>query len=155
MRSAAIVALLLCLSACGKDGTQAPASKFAARAYRVTATTVAARPLVYAVDGVGSLEAYQVVTVPARVEGVLERLEFDEGSRVTPDTVLAVVDERRYSLVVDQAKAALREAQAAAKQAEAAIASAAARTARVKAELDEAQSNLARWTALRDRKSVV
>ena len=148
-RSAGLALVLLCAAACGKDGPAAPPPKPAARAYRVTATKVESRPLVYAVEAIGSLDPLQVVTVPARVEGALDRLDFDVGSVVTPETVLAVVDERRYSLVVAQAKAAVEEAEASARATEAAMASAAARTARVTAELDEARSNLARWTALR------
>jgi multidrug efflux system membrane fusion protein len=143
-------AAVLAAAACGREGAQpAGPSKMAPRAYRVTATVVAARPLVYSVDAVGSLEAYQVVTVPARVEGALDRLDFDVGTKVTPDFVLAVIDERRYALKVDQAKAAVEEAQAAAREAEAAAASATARTTRVTTELEEARANFARYTALR------
>lgn len=149
-RAVVLIVLLAASAACGKDATpHVGSSKTAPRAYRVTAMTVAARPLVYSVDAVGSLEAYQVVTVPARVEGALDRLEFDVGTKVTPESVLAVIDERRYSLLVDQAKAAVEEAQAAAREADASVASAAARTARVTAELEEARANLDRWTALR------
>jgi membrane fusion protein (multidrug efflux system) len=147
--SAAAVLLAVALAACSKGDAPAAPAVAASRAYRVTVAAVEPKPLVYSVNAVGSLEARQVVTVPARVEGMLDRLDFDEGSAVTPETVLAVIDERRYSLVVDLAKAAVREAEATAKQSDAAVASAAARTARVNAELEEARANLARWTALR------
>lgn len=149
-RVPALVLVLVALAgACAKPAAPAAPSRQGARSFRVTAAAVEARPLAYSVDGVGSLEAYQVVTVPARVEGTLDRLDFDEGTAVTPETVLAVVDERRHALEVERAKAAVREAEAAARQAEAGVASAAARTARVRATLDEAQSNLERWSALR------
>src|SRR6185295_12465053 len=87
------------------------------RSYRVSTTPVAAQSMTYSVDAIGSLEAFQVVVVPARVEGALDKLEFDVGSTVTPDTVLAVVDEKRYSLVVAQTQTAVVEAEAATKQA--------------------------------------
>jgi len=149
-RALATAAVLAAAAACGGEGAQqAGPSKMAPRAYRVTAAVVAARPFVYSVDAVGSLEAYQVVTVPARVEGALDRLDFDVGTKVTPDFVLAVIDERRYALKVDQAKAAVEEAQAAAHEADAAAASATARTTRVTTELEEARANFARYTALR------
>jgi len=143
----AMLVLSLAICGCAKQG-DAPPTKTAARAYRVTTTPVATRPITYAVEAIGSLEAFQVVVVPARTEGALDKLDFDVGSAVTPDTVLAVVDERRYSLVVLQADAAVVEAEAAAKQAEAAAASAAARTARAKAQLEDADADLARWKAL-------
>jgi len=144
-----VVKLVLLLAASAGCSKSEPAlAPKAGRAYRVSTTTVTARPMTYSVDAIGSLEARQVVVVPARVEGALDKLDFDVGSVVTPDTVLAVVDERRYSLVVLLAKAAVAESESAAKQAEAAVASAAARTARAKAQLDEADADLARWKAL-------
>jgi membrane fusion protein, multidrug efflux system len=144
-----VLCVVAALAACGRASPGGPSMKHVARAYRVTAVTLASGPLVYSVDAVGALEAHQVVTVPARVEGALDRLDFDEGAAVTPQTVLAVIDERRYSLLVAQAQAAVTQAEAEAKQSEASAASAAARTARVQAELDEAESNLARWKGLR------
>jgi membrane fusion protein, multidrug efflux system len=147
---AALVALVVV--ACGKaSGASGPAGKPPPRAYRVTTVPVAARPLTYAVDALGSLEAFQVVTVPARVEGTLGRLAFDEGTAVTPETELARIDERRYALGVDHARAALAESEAAAEEAKASATKSAAQTARVRAELDEAQANLARVTALREK----
>jgi multidrug efflux system membrane fusion protein len=143
-----IASLLLSVAVVGCSKSESVAPPKSGRAYRVSTTTVAARPMVYSVDAIGSLEALQVVVVPARVEGALDRLDFDVGSVVTTDTVLAVVDERRYSLVVLLAKAAVAESESAAKQAEAAAASAAARTARAKAQLDDAEADLARWKAL-------
>ncbi len=147
--SAAVLALCaLAVAGCSKD--DAPAAQQAgARAYRVTAVTVAARPLTYAVEAIGSLEAYQVVTVPARVEGTIEKLSFDEGTPVTPDTVLCIVDERRHTLLLDQAKGALAQAEAAVEQAKAGESRAAAQVARARAEFDEAQADAARWKALR------
>lgn len=144
--------LVAALAACGRDGPAAGApAKPPARAYRVTTTVVAARPMTYAVEALGSLEAFQVVTVPARVEGTLGPLHFDEGSAVTPDTVLVVVDERRYALAVEHARAALAEAQGAAEEAAAAASKSAAQSARVRAELEEAQASHARVTALREK----
>jgi multidrug efflux system membrane fusion protein len=149
--AALALAALPLAGGCSKPAAPGGPPRQGARAYRVTAATVEAKPLTYSVEGVGSLEAYQVVTVPARVAGTLDRLDFDEGSAVTPETVLAVIDERRHQLEVERAKAAVREAEAAARQAQAGAASAAARTARVQATLDEARSNLTRWTALREK----
>jgi len=141
--------LLGLLVGCSKsEPTLAPKT---GRAFRVTTTAVTAQPITYSVDAIGSLEPLQVVVVPARVEGALDRLDFDVGSVVTPDTVLAVVDERRYSLVVLVAKAAVAEAEAAAKQAEAAAASAAARTTRSKAQLENAGLDYDRWKALQEK----
>jgi multidrug efflux system membrane fusion protein len=149
IRAFATALVLAATAACGQGTQPSGPSKTAPRAYRVTAQTVAARPFIYSVDAVGALEAYQVVTVPARVEGALDRVEFDVGSTVTPESVLVVIDERRYALRADQAKAAVEEAQAAAGEADAALSSAVARTARVTTELQEARANHSRYKALR------
>jgi multidrug efflux system membrane fusion protein len=115
-----------------------------ARAFRVGVTPVATRPLSYAVEAVGSLEAYDVVSVPARVPGVLESLDFDEGDAVGTDKVLAVVDGQRYVLELEQAAASLGKA-------EATVESAKARTGQAEAVLKEAESNLARRKGLREK----
>lgn len=153
-RGALVLAVLAALAAGAcRESKVATSGKGAggSRAFRVTAGAVAARPLTYAVDAIGSLEAYQVVAVPARVEGTLERLAFDVGAKVTPETVLAVIDERRHALWLEQAQSALAEARAAADEAKAAVSKAAAQTARVRAELEEATSSLARWRGLREK----
>jgi multidrug efflux system membrane fusion protein len=141
-------ALLLALSAaaaaasCG-DG-KPPEAPRGPRAYRVAVRTVATRPLSYAVESVGTLEAYDVVTVPARVAGTLESVDFDAGDSVTPDRVLAVVDGRRYALESEQARAALGRSQAA-------VESAKARTGQARAALEEAETALARRRGLREK----
>ncbi len=132
-------------SACGpKDATPAaPAAGAAnARAYRVSVQPVESRPLSYAVEAVGTLEAYDVLAVPARVAGVLESLSFDEGDSVARDQQLAVVDGKRYGIQLDQQKAALGRV-------EAAVESARARTGQAAAALKEAETALERHRGLR------
>ena len=82
-----LLALAASGSACGPKEAAAPA-KGPPRAYRVSVARVETRELSYAIEAVGTLEAYDVVTVPARVEGTLESLSFDEGDPVTTDQVL-------------------------------------------------------------------
>jgi multidrug efflux system membrane fusion protein len=108
----------------------------------VTALAVSTQPLAYRIEAVGSLEARETVVVPARVEGTLEALSFEEGQEVAPETVLAVVDGERYALEGERAEAG-------AAQADAALASARAQTAWERAALEEAEAILARRKALR------
>ncbi len=128
------------------------------RAYRVTTTVVAARPLAYEVAAVGSLEAYDVVPVSARVEGTLSALAFDEGAEVSPETVLAEIDRGRFALDVRAAEADIARQEAAVARAqlqviaaEPAIARMRAQTARAQAALAEAKANLARRAELHQR----
>jgi membrane fusion protein, multidrug efflux system len=132
--------LLLLLAAC-EDGKSA-AARARPPALRVTAMAVEERPLAYRIESVGSIEARETVLVPARVEGTLEALAFEEGQAVGPETVLAVIDAERFALEVERAKAALAES-------EATLVRAKAQSAGDRAAQEEAEGNLARRKALR------
>ena len=158
----AAFAALATLVACGEPTAAAPKAR-PTRSAPVGVATLASRDLAYVVEGTGSLEAYQVVTVPARVDGVVEALGFDEGSLVETTTELAVVDRSRRLLAqteaeraVALAKAAVATAAAAVPRAEAAVARAAAGVERAVAlesaastDLREGQEMLARREELR------
>ena len=135
-------ALLLLLPACGKGGSDAAPPARRARLVPVTTTTVKAGPLTYEVVAIGSLEAYQTVTVPARVAGPLEKLTLEEGQAVKPTDVLAVIDGERRALAVAQVEAMITKNVASAERA-------AAQTRSAQASLSEAQANLARRATLR------
>ncbi|MCI0587115.1 MAG: efflux RND transporter periplasmic adaptor subunit [Planctomycetes bacterium] len=133
---------LLPLAACA-DGN-APPSRPRPPALRVTAMAVEERPLAYRIESVGSIEARETVFVPARVEGTLEALAFEEGQAVVPETVLAVIDAERFALEVERARAALAAA-------ESAVTRAKAQSTGDRAALEEAEGNLARRRALREK----
>lgn len=71
-------------------------------------------------DGIGTVQAFNSVTVRARVEGQLERIAFKEGQDVKAGELLAVIDPRTYKAAYDQAvaKKAQDEAQLANAQAQ-------------------------------------
>jgi len=139
-------ALLLALAAAAAacDGEKPAEAPRAPRAYRVRVVPVAARPLSYDVEAVGTLEAYDVVTVPSRVAGTVESVDFDAGDAVTTDHVLAVVDGKRHALELDHARAAIGRAKAAAESAK-------ARTAQASAVLLEAEAGISRRKGLREK----
>ncbi len=60
----------------------------------------------------GSIRASQSVEVTARVEGILEKMLFKEGSYVTKGQTLFVIDPRLYQAQVDRAQAQLDRAKA-------------------------------------------
>ncbi len=131
------------LAGCGKR-EEAGAARGGPRAFPVSAQPVESRRLVYAVGAVGSLEAREVVTVPARVSGVIESVGFEEGDAVTRATVLAVIDGERFSLDAEQVRAGIVRQQAA-------VESARSRTAGARAALTEALTSLERRRALREK----
>ena len=60
----------------------------------------------------GSIRARQSVEVTARVEGILEKMLFKEGSFVTKGQTLFIIDPRLYQAQVDRALAQLDRAKA-------------------------------------------
>lgn len=56
-------------------------------------------------EGVGTVAAYQTVTVRSRVDGQLKRIAFTEGQDVQPGDLLAELDARPFRAALDQAVA--------------------------------------------------
>ena len=162
-RRGVLLALSVLAAGCGGSGAGDAPKRRGGGPIPVTTTVLASGDLVYAVAGTGSLEAYQVVTVASRIDGVVEAVAFDEGDEVTPEKELTVVDRTRRLLekaeaetAVAKAEAAVPRAQAALPRADAAIAQAAASVERANAQisaartdLKEAEDMLARRMALR------
>jgi multidrug efflux system membrane fusion protein len=95
-------------AACGRS--QGAPSAARSRALAVNAAPVAIQDVVYQITAVGSLEAEEVVQVTAEVEGQASSVNVQEGTRVTPGTVLALIDPDRYRLEAQRAEAAYKKA---------------------------------------------
>ncbi len=148
---------------CGGSGSKDAPKRRGGGPIPVQTAVLSSGDLVYAVAGTGSLEAYQIVTVASRIDGVIEAVAFDEGDDVTPEKELTVVDRTRRLLekaeseaavakaeaAVPRAQAALPRADAAIAQASAAVERATAQIAAARTDLKEAEEMLARRTALR------
>jgi membrane fusion protein, multidrug efflux system len=76
----------------------------------------------YSITAVGSVEAFEVVQVTARVPGAVEKIHFREGARVDEGDVLVEIEPDRYRLEVDEARATVAKAKAALAEAEAGLA---------------------------------
>ncbi|MCI0568401.1 MAG: efflux RND transporter periplasmic adaptor subunit [Acidobacteria bacterium] len=107
-------------SSAGSKGAAGGAT-FSAPPVPVEVLTVQTRDVQYSISAVGSLQAQEVIRVPARVPGVIQDIAFHEGDWVTPDRVLARIDPERYRLAAARAAAALQEAEAKANEAKAAL----------------------------------
>ncbi|MBK6765689.1 MAG: efflux RND transporter periplasmic adaptor subunit [bacterium] len=84
--------------------------------FPVEVLPVAARESELMVKAVGSVEAFEIVPVTARVAGVVQRIAFKEGDRVRAGEGLIEIEPERYELALktaeaayDKAKATLRE----------------------------------------------
>jgi multidrug efflux system membrane fusion protein len=122
----AVIALAGCVSACQKDSGSSSGRGGAGRArsslvFPVEIEVVAARPIVFSVNAVGSVEAFEKVQVTSRVAGVVDRVLFSEGSYAEAGQVLVEIETERYRLAVEAAQAANEKAEAAKADAEAGL----------------------------------
>ena len=78
----------------------------------VTSAQVVARDVPLALTGIGTVQAYNTVTIRARVDGELVDVAFHEGSDVRKGDVLARIDARPYQAALDNALATLAKDQA-------------------------------------------
>lgn len=71
----------------------------------VTVTSVSRKDVKIWLSGIGTVQAYNKVTVRPRVSGVLDEIHFTEGATVKAGDVLARIDPRPYQSILAQAKA--------------------------------------------------
>jgi len=114
--------------------TTAPASRLAqpptSPPVPVTVTEAARRDFSIYLRGIGTVQAYNTVTVKSRVDGELQQVLFREGQDVRVGDLLAQIDPRPFEVMLRQAEAA---------------------KARDLAQLDTATRDFARSEALVDR----
>src|SRR5690349_21114174 len=75
------------------------------RAVPVETAHVVARDMPIWLSGLGTVQAYNTVTIRPRVSGTLDSINFTEGQNVKAGDVLAQIDPRPYRSTLLQAKA--------------------------------------------------
>ncbi len=120
---ALLPALLLIATGCGKDGVsgQQPATKPKLQ-FPVEVEVVQSRLTEFSIQAVGSVEAFEIVPVTARVSGVVEQVLFTEGDRVREHQALLKIEPERFALNVKSAEAQFEKSKAAAAEALAGLA---------------------------------
>ena len=102
--------MLAGLSSCGKMESRANAARgrfHGPQTVPVSVATVERRDLPVYLTGLGSVTAYNTVSVKSRVDGQLVQVAFREGQEVKKGDLLAVIDPRPYQVALDQAQATL------------------------------------------------
>jgi multidrug efflux system membrane fusion protein len=89
-------------SAGAKKGNSAGADR-AVPPVPVTAGTVAVKDVPIYLDGLGTVQAFNTVTVHARVDGALQKVHFEEGQDVHAGDLLAQIDPDPFQTQMDQA----------------------------------------------------
>jgi multidrug efflux system membrane fusion protein len=116
-----IIVLLSISMGCGKDPAEAGKKGPGAMLFPVETITVEEQAVTYSIYAVGSVEAFEVVQVTARVAGVVDKVRFAEGTQVRTDQVLVEIEPERYKLAVESARATWEKAKAAKADAEAGV----------------------------------
>jgi multidrug efflux system membrane fusion protein len=78
----------------------------------VVAFKAVTRDIPLTLDGLGTVTAFQTVTVRSQVDGRLDSVAFREGQFVKRGTLLALIDPRPYAIQLHQAEGALARDQA-------------------------------------------
>jgi membrane fusion protein, multidrug efflux system len=95
-------------------GSQVPAARAqtAAPSVPVTAGTVVAKDVPVFLNGIGTVQAYNMVTVKTRVDGQIVKVDFKEGQEVKEGDSLFQIDPRPYQAALEQAQAAKQKDEA-------------------------------------------
>lgn len=104
-------ALVIWLHSFGGNGPQATA-QMPAPAVPVTAGTVTAQDVPVYLQGIGTVQAYNMVTIKTRVDGQIVKVDFKEGQEVKEGDPLLQIDPRPYQAALEQAQAAKQKDEA-------------------------------------------
>ncbi|MDD5088461.1 MAG: efflux RND transporter periplasmic adaptor subunit [bacterium] len=106
------VVILAMTSGCGKTNAPQSGRRAAGMKFPMEVVPVTVHAGERVVQAVGSVKAFEIVQVTARVSGSVERVRFKEGDRVTAGDTLLAIEPERFDLAVRIAAAAFEKAKA-------------------------------------------
>ena len=104
--SVSVAALALFLASCSSEAPPAPPPP------EVNIVTITTQVVPNVIELPGRVQAYRTSEVRARVDGIVERRLFDEGSLVSAGAALFRIDPRQLTATTNAARAQLARAQA-------------------------------------------
>lgn len=110
-RAAALLAVAWAVAGCGEKPGPAPAPAAALPSRAVRVQTVTNQSVILTEDVVGTVQAKTRATLEARISGRITRLPVVVGQRVAADEIVATLDAAEISARLDQARAALEQAE--------------------------------------------
>jgi multidrug efflux system membrane fusion protein len=95
-------------------GTEVPvaAAQTATPGVPVTAGTVAAQDVPVFLNGIGTVQAYNMVAIKSRVDGQIVKVDFKEGQDIKTGDPLFQIDPRPFQAALEQAQAAKQKDEA-------------------------------------------
>jgi len=95
-------------------GTEVPvaAAQTVTPGVPVTAGTVAAQDVPVFLNGIGTVQAYNMVAIKSRVDGQIVKVDFKEGQDIKTGDPLFQIDPRPYQAALEQAQAAKQKDEA-------------------------------------------
>src|SRR5437879_10028187 len=149
-RCLAGAALLALLTGCDRGDAKASKQAPAIPPPTVIVAEVPQRTVQVSADFVARTEAVPTVEIRARISGVLEKVQFREGSEVKQGQVLFVIQQDEYKAALQSARAQLAKADADLTRAKdvSVIDRARAQLDQAKAELGKNQADVARYRPL-------
>jgi membrane fusion protein, multidrug efflux system len=117
-----VLGLVLCLtvllSACNSASSKSAQASVVPPSIPVAVATTQQRDFPVYLSGLGSVQAYNTVSLKSRVDGQIVRIAFKEGQFVKQGDLLLVIDPRPYQVAVELAEAAIARDQAQLKNAQ-------------------------------------
>jgi membrane fusion protein, multidrug efflux system len=98
-----VVALLL--TACGKSSAPSSANSRKRLVFPVEVEAVTAKKVTFEIHAVGSVQAFETVSIISRIAGRVTAVNFQEGEPTTTDRVLVEIEPQRFDLALAAAKA--------------------------------------------------
>ena len=101
--------------AAGKGGGKKGGGRMGTQAVSVAVAKAEVRDMPVFLNGLGSVDAFNTVTVKSRIDGQIVRIAFREGQEVKKGDLLVEIDPRPYQVALSQAEANLFKDQSALK----------------------------------------